>query len=214
MSVTRTSSTSAKGRDQNPRGQGDRLRYDLLNAAVDLIAEEGSVDRVSLRAVAARAGVSPTAVYRHFDNANELLGDAVVHCWESFDDALETVADPDSDPFSEFRQLGTAYASFAAENPGQYRAMFSIAMSTTDATMLTKFKGASLGVFAKLVERVEIMLDQNRDERDPVFVATQVHTWIHGIVDVCNADDDNLFPSADELLDDLVVRLGLTRRLG
>jgi DNA-binding transcriptional regulator YbjK len=44
-------------RERNPRGQGDRLRVDLLEAAVELIAETGSVQGVSLRAAAKRAGV-------------------------------------------------------------------------------------------------------------------------------------------------------------
>lgn len=232
MSVTPipTASRDQNPRGQNPRGQGDRLRIDLLHAAAELIAEQGSVDRVSLRAVAARAGVSPTAVYRHFENATDLLGDAVVHCWESFDAAIESAENPDIDCFSQFRQVGSAYVAFVDQNPGQYRAMHANALSTKSAStnaasntdteservaaMYAKIRAASLEVFAKLVGRVEIMLAENRDDRDPVFVATQVHTWIHGIVDVCTGDDEEIFPSADELLDDLTIRLGLTRRFG
>ncbi|MGB3737621.1 MAG: helix-turn-helix domain-containing protein, partial [Ilumatobacter sp.] len=58
-------STASRVRQRNPRGEGDQLRTDLLEAGADLIAEHGSVDGISLRAVARRTGVSPTAVYRH-----------------------------------------------------------------------------------------------------------------------------------------------------
>ena len=69
-------------RERNPRGQGERLRVDLIDAAVDLIAETGSVDGVSLRAAAKRAGVSPMAVYNHFADKDALLVAAVEHCWD------------------------------------------------------------------------------------------------------------------------------------
>ena len=83
-------------RERNPRGQGDRLRADLLDATVDLIAETGSVDGVSLRAAAKRAGVSPMAVYNHFEDKDALLEAAVEHCWDEFQAALaEAMVDPD-----------------------------------------------------------------------------------------------------------------------
>ena len=44
-------------RTRNPRGEGDRLRGELLDAATDLMAETGDIAKVSLRAIAARAGV-------------------------------------------------------------------------------------------------------------------------------------------------------------
>jgi len=174
-----------------------------------LTTRHGSALNTAGADTTASAGVSPTAVYRHFDNSAELLSDAVVYCWQAFDESLELATDPGLDPISEFRCLGAAYVTFAEENPGQYRAMFSNAFVTTDSAMRTKVQTASIGVFAKLVDRIADMLQQNGDDRDPSFVATQVHTWIHGIVEVCTCDDNEIFPTAAELLDDLVLRLGL-----
>ena len=53
-------------RARNARGEGDRLREQLLVAAVTLIEDEGDAGRVSVRAIAKAAGVSPTALYLHF----------------------------------------------------------------------------------------------------------------------------------------------------
>jgi len=194
-------------RTRNPRGQGEQLRVELLEAAADLLAEQGSIDRVSLRAVAARAGVSPTAVYRHFDDHGSLLEAAVLYCWDAFDQAIEWSDDPDVEPFVEFRRVGQAYADFAREQPGKYRVLF-----TTHNTMGDEVQGASLLVFTKLVDRVAAMLAANGDDRDPFFVATQVHTWIHGIVDICSSDDDSPFPAPELLIDELTVCLGLVPR--
>ncbi len=203
MSVTPAESDKTV-RNRNPRGQGDRLRVDLLKSAAELIAQEGSVDRVSLRAIAARAGVSPTAVYRHFDDHEQLLEATILHCWNRFDSALESAADPTIDPFIEFRNVGGAYVEFAKTNPGMYRTLFDTHTSMGDAV-----REASLHVFIKLVTRVERLLAANEDDREPFFVATEVHTWLHGIVDICTDDPDGLFPSIDSLVDDLGVRLGL-----
>ncbi|MFV2039432.1 MAG: helix-turn-helix domain-containing protein, partial [Acidimicrobiales bacterium] len=60
-------------RPRSPRGQGKQLRVELLDAAAELMAKHGSLDKVSVRAVAHAVGVSPTAVYRHFDNHTEML---------------------------------------------------------------------------------------------------------------------------------------------
>ena len=49
------------------------------------------------------------------------------------------------------------------------------------------------------------------DERDPFFVSTQVHTWIHGMVDMCGSHPELPFPSVEQLLSELPVALGLTR---
>ena len=56
----------AKAKDVTDRRTA-RLHSDLLDAAAELLAEQNPLDKVSLGAVAGRAGVSPTAVYRHFD---------------------------------------------------------------------------------------------------------------------------------------------------
>ncbi|MGZ3236866.1 MAG: helix-turn-helix domain-containing protein, partial [Burkholderiaceae bacterium] len=44
----------------------------LLDAA-DILLDEGGVEAVSLREVARRTGVTPTATYRHFADKESLL---------------------------------------------------------------------------------------------------------------------------------------------
>ena len=49
-----------------------RLRQALIETAVKTIAQHG-IDALSLRELAARAGVSPGAPYHHFPNRSDLL---------------------------------------------------------------------------------------------------------------------------------------------
>jgi AcrR family transcriptional regulator len=191
-------------RQRYARGSGDRLRTDLLESAAELMAKHGDIDNVSLRAVARDAGVSATAVYRHFDDHLDLLRQSVDHCWNNFRSALITARDTSTNPFVAFRAMGDAYIDFAARYPGQYRVLFANKIDLGPAT-------ATVGVsaFEILVDTVGQMLGELGDQRDPFFVAVQVHTWIHGIVDLTGCHPDMAWPSADSLLDGLGLSLGL-----
>jgi AcrR family transcriptional regulator len=194
---------AATTRSRNPRGQGERLRQELLVAAVGLMAEHRSLAAVTLRGVAAAAGVSPTAVYRHFSDRDDLLRQAIAWCWARFDEAIEVPTS--GDPEADFRAQGRAYLRFALEEPGVYRVLFS-----HRERIGSQPDHPGLAVFAKLVERVAGLLTRLGDERDPWFVAVQVHTWIHGIADLRGSHGDMPWPPVDLLVDDLALRLGLT----
>ncbi|MET0489962.1 MAG: TetR/AcrR family transcriptional regulator [Acidimicrobiales bacterium] len=190
-------------RERNPRGQGERLRVDLIDAAVDRIAETGSVDGVSLRAAAKRAGVSPMAVYNHFADKDALLVAAVEHCWDEFQAAVAATLD-EPEPSARLRAAGDAYVRFALEHPGRYAVMFSGTRNLPERAV-----PIGMSAFDTLVAMVADILDARHDGRDPAFVAVQVHTWIHGMVSLLGCAPDGPWPSTDTLLDDLMVRLGL-----
>lgn len=190
-------------RERNPRGQGERLRVDLIDAAVELIAETGSVDGVSLRAAARRAGVSPMAVYNHFADKDALLVAAVEHCWDEFQAAIAATLD-EPEPSARLRAAGDAYVRFALEHPGRYAVMFSGTRNLPERAV-----PIGMSAFDTLVAMVADILDARHDGRDPAFVAVQVHTWIHGMVSLLGCAPDGPWPSTDALLDDLLVRLGL-----
>lgn len=191
-------------RERYARGEGERLRVDLLDAAAELMAETGSVEGTSLRAIARRVGVSPTAVYKHFADHDELLQASVDHCWSNFSTALFAAADSENNPFEAFRAMGDAYVRFALEHQGQYRVMFSNRIHLEGFT-----KSIGETAYEGLIGVVEQMLAELGDDRDPGFVAAQVHTWIHGIVDLVGNHPDAEWPATDALLDGLADALRL-----
>lgn len=204
-------------RRRNARGEGDRLRGDLLDAATELMAEFGTIDGISLRAVARRAGVSPTAVYRHFDDHVDLLRESVARCWSDFYATMVTARDSSTDPFEAFRAAGDAYVRFATERSGEYRVLFSnriqldmTGVGLSDATDRPEFgddPGSS--AFDVLVGLVAAIQERTDDGRDPYFVAVQVHTWIHGMVDLIGCHPDAAWPPMDTMLDGLSAALDL-----
>ena len=220
--ATSGASHSLKQRSRNPRGQGDRLREELIAAAQDLLAEAAHPDDVSIRAVARRAGVSPTAAYRHFTDRDDLVMTAIHSCFDEFTEELAVaVADVDN-PFDKLRAAGRAYFAFAQAGHGHYRVLFSNPMPFEMAHDLghdqTGSDGAAAGAemagstaFEALIGLVQACLDAGAQTRtdDATYLSFQIWTWVHGIVDLRITHPVMDWPPAERMLDDLMVALGL-----
>jgi AcrR family transcriptional regulator len=191
-------------RQRYARGEGDRLRQDLLESAADLMAKHGDIEGISLRAVARDAGVSATAVYRHFDDHMDLLRESVEYCWGHFRATLSAASERSDDPFVRFRAMGDAYVQFALEHPGQYRVLFS-----NKIDLGGEAGPVGISAFHLLVDNVADILRVLGDDRDAFFVAVQVHTWMHGIVDLVGCHPAMAWPPVEKLLDGLGASLGL-----
>ena len=57
-----------------------------MDATRELLLEHGSADALSIRSITARAGVSPTALYLHFADKEELLRAVCDEAFEEFGD--------------------------------------------------------------------------------------------------------------------------------
>ncbi|MCP2321586.1 AcrR family transcriptional regulator [Hamadaea flava] len=126
-------------RVRNRRGEGDRLRDELVAAAAALLEEEPADDGPSLRAVARRAGIAPQSLYLHFPDKGRLLG-AV--CETRFAElADELAAATGRTPTARLRAMCLAYCRFAERRPRQYRVMFTEPVQAVDP-------GARLGALS------------------------------------------------------------------
>jgi AcrR family transcriptional regulator len=193
-------------RPKSARGEGDRLRQELLEAAANLMATHGDIESISLRSVAREAGVSATAVYRHFDDHHDLLRESVEYCWTNFRQSLTDSRLGITDPFDALHALRSAYVQFALDHPGQYRVMFSNRMHPQGDSATI-----GLAAYQLLVDSVEAILTVLDDSRDPYFVAAQLHTWLHGVVDLWSNHPDVSWPGADRLIESMTDVIGLDR---
>lgn len=119
-----TRRTSPPARQRNARGEGDRLRDQLLDATVALLDREGDAARVSVRAIAKAAGVSPTALYLHFADRDALVAAAVDRGFAAFNAAVLEGAAAHHEPRPRVRAMGLAYLSFAERQPALYAVIF------------------------------------------------------------------------------------------
>lgn len=116
----------ARPRPNNRRGEGDRLRTDLLAAAVRLVETQDAP--LSLRGVAREVGVAATSVYLHFPDLDHLLGAVMAEGFDRLALATSVAARDADDPAEELRARCRAYCRFGLENPRLYRVMFQVGL--------------------------------------------------------------------------------------
>ncbi|GAB3404715.1 TetR/AcrR family transcriptional regulator [Schumannella luteola] len=109
---------------------------DLRQALVDAgfaMARESGPDAVVLREATRRAGVSPNAAYRHFADRTALVqavSDAALGAVaEAIEEEWERIAragDAAADAHAELEAVGVGYLRFARDEPGLFRAAFTV----------------------------------------------------------------------------------------
>src|SRR5437763_10915339 len=116
--------TTPARRRRAPKGEGHRLRGEIIAAASDLLADLGDPNKLSMRAVADAAGVTTPSIYRNFADKQALLVAVLETRWaELIRMMTETAAEVD-DPFASLRRMGLAYLRFADEHPGHYQVLY------------------------------------------------------------------------------------------
>ncbi|HJP74311.1 MAG TPA: TetR/AcrR family transcriptional regulator [Pseudonocardiaceae bacterium] len=112
-------------RPRSKRGEGDGLRDALLDAAARLLDASGDVDGLSVRAVTAAAGVSPTALYLHFGDKAALVHAVKTRCLAELGGELRAArAANDGDIEAQLIAMGASYLRYAEEHPGHYAMLF------------------------------------------------------------------------------------------
>lgn len=99
------------------------LRQALLEAARGLVHEAG-VEKLTLREVARRAGVTTGAPYHHFADKAELVYALARQSLEDLDQASQAALEGISEPREQLRALGVAYVLYAVDHPAEFRLMF------------------------------------------------------------------------------------------
>ncbi|MDD3339852.1 MAG: TetR/AcrR family transcriptional regulator [Lachnospiraceae bacterium] len=109
--------------ETKPYHHGD-LRHSLIETGIELIGEYGE-DKLSLRKVAMKCGVSNAAPYAHFQSKDEFIAAIQQHIMDMFINTLETAIQENLDSPSLLMMLGKAYVMFFYKHPLYYDFLFS-----------------------------------------------------------------------------------------
>jgi AcrR family transcriptional regulator len=163
------------------------LRQALITAGLEL-AREGGPDSVVLREATRRVGVSPNAAYRHFADRRALLT-AVAASAQGLvaDSMLARVAEQSSDDPAtaardRLRAVGEGYLRFAREQPGLFRAAFTVPDDLSNSGSPAKAGAAGLTPFQILsatldqLESAGVLPSERR-------AGAELHAWsaVHGL---------------------------------
>jgi len=100
------------------RKQSGQARRDQIAHAVLAIATERGLDAVSVAAVAARVGVSPPALYRHYPSKDAMLDATLERMGAAILANLEHVRAENVDPLTQVARLFERHVAFAKANRG------------------------------------------------------------------------------------------------
>jgi len=98
-------------------------REEFLDAAVQVFENDGGIDAVSFRNVAAVAGCSYSAPYRYFSGKEELICAMRARAYRWLEKALRDAIDPNGDPRSQLETVANAYIQAGLQRPGMYALM-------------------------------------------------------------------------------------------
>lgn len=188
-------------RTRAARGEGERLRDEVLDAAESLLVEAGSTLGVSMRQIADSVGVTPPALYRHFDDKEELFYEVCLRRFGEFHEhMLAAVKDVDG-PADRLAALGRAYVEYGLRHARQYEVLF---VDKTDITFdgrqdLEDLPGAR--AMQLLVDTIADGIEQGvfRDV-DPWLCAVDLWAQTHGLVLTITTLNEGAtpFPPVDE----------------
>ncbi|GAA5050863.1 TetR/AcrR family transcriptional regulator [Nocardia callitridis] len=186
------------GRTRNPRGQGDRLRGEILAAASRLLSELGGEQAVTIRGVARAAGIAPASIYEHFADKSALIDGLVVHDHDRLADALGEAGSA-HDARQALTDQMHAYCRFAVENPSHYRLLLTRRKALRDSASLTP-------ILASVSENFERCAKNGYPLRmSPDRAAQMVFVGTHGRVALFHTSDSEddlatVLAFADELI--------------
>lgn len=195
-------------RSRSPRGEGERLRDDLIDATEALLAETGDERAVTIRAIVERVGVTPPSLYLHFPTKQHLVREAVDRRFASLARAIRDGAAPAAergDAPAALRGGCLAYLQWARDEPGGYALLFTARRDTMAETGrgpsgTAAFDALTGGIAA--CQQAGVARDG-----DPAAMALLVWAALHGIATLTTARPGIPWPPIETMVSDTLAGL-------
>ncbi|MGW4809411.1 TetR/AcrR family transcriptional regulator [Kitasatospora sp. NPDC004272] len=194
------SSRPARGR--NPRGQGERLRAEVVAATLRMLDGLGDDQALSLRAVAREVGVAATSVYLHFPDRDALVLAALEHCHRTLLDALREAEAAAGDPVARLRGRVLVLGAWAHEHPGLYRVLHASALNQHAAAPFQEELGRATTAAVRACMDAGLAAPD-----DAAAVALDLRAAVHGAVSMRVDRPDLAWPPLAEQVDRFLHKL-------
>jgi len=153
----------------------------LLKVTRDLITTKG-VDAVSMREVGKLAGLSRTALYRHFKNKESLLAAIVVENFIVLGKEINKLKETDKINKELLIEILVMYYNFGLKNPGYYQLMFNTKWDNIEFPEIYEVAYTIFQKISSLVYNVtsEIVTDSSILTKKTAIL----YAFIHGLVEL------------------------------
>ena len=151
----------------------------LLDEALATIRDEG-VDRLTLREIGSRLGVSRSALYRHFADKRALLAAVATEGFRTLRQHLVAAWAEGGHNRAAFEAMGIAYVRFAVGNSSHYRVMFG--GSIDPKVCGPELAAEAAGAFQALVDALSSLQRAGIVRADDTLtLARYVWAVVHGV---------------------------------
>jgi AcrR family transcriptional regulator len=197
-------------RERNRRGEGAKLRADILAAATEIVERTGSEEAVTLRAVARQVGISAPSIYSHFPDREAILNAIIDGAFIDFNAAIKAASDAadraGQGPLERLRAGSAAYLRFAAERPNRYRLLFGRRDILGGGQL--RFSGIRAQSFDLVVANLQDCVDAGISaSTDPKLDATAIWAALHGLATLHASLPEGPWPDTGALLDRIIYGL-------
>ena len=148
----------------------------IIVSARDIYLEEG-LSALSMRKVASKAGLSPMAAYRHFENKDDLLSHVILEGFQIFERYFYRSLQ-ESTPWKRLEACAQCYYDFAMENARYYEVMFMSLVQLNEINFQdngrTQIKASQQFLIDRVNECKDKGIIKTKDSR-----ATALHLWAH-----------------------------------
>ena len=152
-----------------------------LKEGLDIL-KNGGMEKLSLREIARKIGVSPGAPYKHYPTKEALLAALAKQGFELFIGYLNKNrprSDLDFNLFH-FRKMARNYLLFALEQPEHYRLMFTYKFVEVDSHPELQKSGER--AFGVLLDTVEVLQKLNLIRKDDIrMMSISIWSSLHGM---------------------------------
>ena len=171
-------------RQRNARGEGSRLRLEIVQATQALLADG---EAATLRSIARRAGISAPSIYRHFPDVDAVMSAVADDAFDELVEALVEKRDRHTDETARLWAIADGYLDFARERPHIYRVMFGGVWNAAVALEShpgedAHFREMGMNAFRLLVAAIQDCVDAGSSSSvDPRRDAAALWAGLHGI---------------------------------
>ena len=159
----------------------------LLDAAQDYI-ENNEGEMISLRALSKKVGVTPSAVYNHFDDKNALILAVKMRLYQGFNEFYAEHCTETNDAKNALVEMCLAYFHFSRLYPRQFKCLFSSSLPmewSTDEVIdiscrcIVRVRGLVLAIHNKY--------QLHCSEEEIVNATLLIWSQLHGIITLRNS---------------------------
>ncbi|GAA4613226.1 TetR/AcrR family transcriptional regulator [Actinoallomurus liliacearum] len=191
-----------RARGRNPRGQGERLRDEILSATLRLLNDLGDDEALSLRAVAREVGIAATSVYIHFEDRDALVYAALERCHRDLVRDLDQAETGAADPAARLRARLLFLGSWVGRHSGLYKVLHE---STLNQRTHLAFK-------EDLTDRTTAAVQRCMDAGlapadDAAAVSLDLRAAVHGAVSMRVNEPDLPWPPLEDQIDRFLTKL-------